>query len=75
MLPPDGRSPIAIGFQWASRITAAGLAFALPMLAGHWVDRSLGSAPAGLLVGLGLGSILGLIQLIRVARDSSSSGN
>lgn len=67
----DGRSPIAIGFERASRIFVAGTTFLVPILAGHWVDRVAGSAPLGLLVGTILGLMVGMVQLVRVARGSS----
>lgn len=71
-MPSSGsRSPIAVGFAWAARISAAGLSVVVPMLAGSWLDSRFGSRPAGLLVGLTLGSVVGLLQLIRIARDSA----
>ena len=71
MPSPGNRSPIAVGFEWAARISVAGLSFVVPMLAGSWLDRRFGSRPAGLLAGLALGSVVGLLQLIRIARDSA----
>ena len=71
MPSPESRSPIAVGFGWAARISAAGLSFVVPMLIGSWLDSRFGSRPAGLLAGLALGSVVGLLQLIRIARDSA----
>lgn len=72
MLPPEGRSPIAIGFEWASRIFVAGMTFVVPILLGHGLDRAVGSNPFGLLAGLVLGLAVGLFQVIRLARDSAT---
>lgn len=73
MFSPGGWSPIAIGFEWASRIMVVGATFAVPALAGHWVDTRAGSKPIGLLVGMVLGFIVGMSQLLRVVRDLSKS--
>ena len=37
----------------------------LGMLVGMWIDRSRHTAPWGLLIGLGIGLIAGMYQLIR----------
>ena len=68
---PDRRSPIAIGFEWASRISVVGVTLVLPVLAGHWLDRYAGSNPFGLLVGMVIGFGVGLVQLLQLARSSS----
>lgn len=73
LLSPEGRSPIAIGFEWASRIMVVGATFALPALAGHWADTRAGSKPIGLLVGMVAGFIIGMRQLLQLARDSSKT--
>lgn len=67
----DGRSPIALGFERASRISLAGATFFLPILAGVGLDRWAGSSPAGVLVGMALGLAVGMTQVIRLARDSA----
>lgn len=71
MPEPDRRSPLTVGFEWASRISVAGATFFVPILAGHGVDRLAGSGPIGLMVGLVIGFAVGLTQLIRIAGDSS----
>ncbi|MFM8539380.1 MAG: hypothetical protein ACKOES_15115 [Planctomycetaceae bacterium] len=58
-------APIGEALAWASRIIAAGVAMALPAIAGRWADDRLGSrflAPIGLVVGFvaGLGWIVRL---------------
>jgi ATP synthase protein I len=69
----DQRSPLSIGIGWASRITALGFEFSLPPIAGYFVDRWLGSNPVGTLVGMIVGFLIGMMHLLRIARDSSKS--
>ena len=71
MAAPDSRSPLSIGMEWASRITTLGFEFALPVLLGHYADRRLGSNPVGALVGMVVGFSVGMLHLLRIARDSS----
>lgn len=67
--PP--RSPLSVGLALASRLSTLGFEFALPPLFGHFLDRRLGSAPAGLLVGMILGFTVGIMHILRFARDAS----
>ena len=73
MPPPESRSPLAIGFEWATRISVMGMTFVVPILAGHGLDRLFGSRPVGLLVGMVLGFLVGIIQLVQFARGSTIS--
>ena len=57
--------------EWASRITAMGVGFAVPPVAGHYVDQWLGTGLVFLIVGMILGFGVGILQLTRIARDSS----
>jgi ATP synthase protein I len=68
---PGRRSPLSVGVEWASRASTLGLEFALPPLLGALVDRKLGSAPAGILVGMVLGFAVGMMHILRIARDAS----
>lgn len=71
MVPPVRRSPLALGFEWASRITTVALGFVLPTVGGAWLDERLGSRPWGVLIGTALGVTAGLVQLVRLARAST----
>jgi ATP synthase protein I len=71
---PDRRSPLSIGIDWAARISVLGFEFSLPPIAGYFVDRWLGSNPVGTLVGMIVGFLMGMMHLLRIARDSSKPG-
>jgi len=71
MSGPDERSPLSIGIEWASRITALGFEFSLPPIVGYLVDRWLGSNPIGILVGMIIGFLVGMMHLLQIARNSS----
>ena len=73
MSGPDQRSPLSVGIDWAGRIAALGFEFALPPISGSFVDRWLGSNPWGILGGMVVGFVVGMMHLLRIARDSSKS--
>lgn len=43
------------------------------VLAGHFLDKWLGTAPVLLLIGVGLGFAVGLFQLVRLSKSNSPS--
>lgn len=65
---PDGRSPIAVAFHWASQVTTISVEMALPMLLGVWVDQNLGTKVVFALIGVALGLWLGIWSLLRIAK-------
>ncbi len=69
--PSDNRPPIAVAMEWASRVTTASLAMALPALGGHWLDSKWGTSPWLLVVGAGLGFLVGFRELLRLSKQSS----
>ena len=69
----DPRSPLSVGIGWASRISALGFEFSLPPLAGYacrscWLGSRSESAS---LVGMILGFLVGMMHILRLAKDSS----
>jgi F0F1-type ATP synthase assembly protein I len=54
--------------MWASRATSLGLEFALPALAGFWLDGRFGTSPWIALVGALLGFAAGMTHLLRIAK-------
>lgn len=75
MREPLERSSLAVGLDWAARITSIGLEFALPALIGAGIDRWLGSRPAATLGGAALGFCVGMVHLLRIASESSQNKN
>jgi F0F1-type ATP synthase assembly protein I len=65
------RTPLSMGMAWASRITGMGVSFALPPVAGHFADRWLGTRPALLIAGMFVGFAVGIVQLMKITRDST----
>jgi F0F1-type ATP synthase assembly protein I len=49
------------------------LGFALPIVAGAMLDQWLQSSPIGVLVGLVLGFLVGMAQVLRLARTGTDS--
>ena len=54
---------------WASRVTSVGLEFVLPALLGALLDHWWGTSPAALLVGAVLGFTVGMMGILRIARE------
>jgi F0F1-type ATP synthase assembly protein I len=69
--PDEPRSKLAVGIEWASRVTTVGFMFALPPLLGAWLDQWRGTSPLGVLFGAVLGFGAGMAQVLRIAREES----
>lgn len=67
--PNDGRSPFAVGYAWAVRISNLGIEMALPILLGVWLDHLLGTVVVFLLLGIFLGMAIAVLQLIKIVRE------
>ena len=66
---PESRSSLAVGVEWASRVTSIGMEFALPPLLGYGVDSWLRTAPVATITGAVLGFAAGMLHTVRVARQ------
>jgi len=67
-------SGLAVGLQWAARVTVIGCEFAGPPLAGVALDRWWGSSPLVTLAGCGLGFAVGMWHVLRFAGEGTSGG-
>ena len=70
---PDGRSPLSLGMEWGTRVTAIGLEFALPALLGFGLDRWWHTAPWMTVGGAILGVGMGMLHVIRLASEPQGS--
>lgn len=69
---PDrqNRTSLVEAHQWVSRLTTVGLEMSLPALLGHWLDKKWGTTPWLTAIGGVLGFILGMIHLLRMAKEA-----
>jgi F0F1-type ATP synthase assembly protein I len=63
---------LAVGIQWAARVSTLGLEFALPAFLGVLLDRWWNTSPWATVVGAVLGFAGGLVHLLRMARQRSA---
>jgi ATP synthase protein I len=68
---PEPRTPLSVGVQWASRITTVGLEFALPPLAGAYLDRHWSLKPLATILGVLIGFGIGMLSILRIAREGT----
>ncbi len=79
-LPPDdpssgdGRSPMAIAFEWSATIMTISLEMVVPGLAGYWLDQKLGTQVLFLLIGFALGGAMATLALMRIVKKRSQGG-
>ena len=67
----DGRSATARGYVLASRASSIGLQMAIPTGVGWWVDSQWKTAPWFMIAGVCLGFLAAMLELVKLARDSS----
>lgn len=72
MKSPDGRSPVARAWEWATRIMTISVEMVLPGLAGYWVDQRLKTLPLFMLIGFALGCTLAVVSLKQLVRSASA---
>lgn len=70
---PDDRSAYANAMQWVSRITAISMEMVLPGVIGYYlIDSWLGTKVVFLILGLILGLVGGIWQLIKLTKQNNS---
>jgi hypothetical protein len=65
----DVRPPLAVGMEWASRVTTISMEMVVPALIGYWLDQRWGTHNVLLSIGAVLGFIIGLRSLIQLTRN------
>ena len=66
---PEPRSILSIGIELASKVTTVGLEFALPALLGVAIDRWWTTTPWATVIGAVLGFAVGMMHILRIARE------
>ena len=69
----DDRAPMAKAMDWVSRITSACIVTVLPALGGYFVDNWLGTKVVFSLLGMLLGSAIGIYQLVKLVKAMNES--
>jgi len=69
--PDESRSSLSVGMQWASRVTTVSLEFVVPPLLGVLLDGWLKTSPWAMLLGAFVGFAVGMMQILRIAREGS----
>lgn len=69
----EPRSNLSIGMDWAARVSTVGFEFAVPPLLGALLDRRLGTSPVALLIGAVLGFAVGMMHILRFAREGTDT--
>ena len=70
---PDDRPDYISAMQWVSQITSISLGMVLPGVLGYYLlDRWLGTRAVFLILGLIMGFVGGIWQLIKLAKQNNS---
>jgi F0F1-type ATP synthase assembly protein I len=70
---PDDRSSYADAMQWVSRITSVVTEMVLPGVIGYWIDLRLGTQVVFLILGVILGFVGGIWQLIKMTKHKNGA--
>lgn len=65
----NGRSPIAVGLQWATRITSVSMMVVIPTGIGWWCDQRWGTSPWLLLTGVAVGLATGALSFLQIVKE------
>jgi F0F1-type ATP synthase assembly protein I len=68
----DDQSSYANAMQWVSRITSIVIEMVLPGVIGYWIDLRLGTKVLFLILGVILGFVGGIWQLIKLTKPNNS---
>ena len=68
MSPPNPQHPLALAFEWVSKITTVALEMVLPGVAGVWLDKQWGTSWIALL-GFSVGLVVGMWHLLRMVKQ------
>lgn len=63
---------MAVALDWSSTIISISVAMVVPGLAGYWLDGKLGTRFVFLLLGMVLGVVVGIWQLVRLTQKKTA---
>ena len=63
---------MAVALEWSSTIISISVAMVVPGLAGYWLDGKLGTGFVFLLLGMVVGVVVGIWQLVRLAQKKTA---
>ncbi|MAT15804.1 MAG: hypothetical protein CMJ46_11120 [Planctomyces sp.] len=66
--PKDKKPPMVVAMQVANQVSTIGLSFALPPLAGYWLDKKFETSPWLVIAGAVLGFLVGMKLLFELAK-------
>ena len=66
--PFNGYSPLAKGYMLGTMVLTAAIQMVLPIIGGSWLDKRWGTAPLFALLGIALGLLLMITQLLRIIK-------
>jgi ATP synthase protein I len=69
--PSDDLSSYARAMVWVSRITTIAIEMVLPGAIGYWIDTKLGTKVVFMIIGVILGFVGGLWQLIKLTKQDN----
>ena len=61
-------SPLAKGYLLGTLVLTAAIESVIPMIAGTWLDKRFQTAPLFVLLGIGLGVLIMVTQLLRIVK-------
>ena len=67
----DGRSAMARGYVLASRVMSIGFQMIIPVGLGWWADSAWKTSPWLMLLGVVLGFVVSMMELVQLARESA----
>ena len=69
----DGRNAMARGYVLASRVTSIGIQLLIYVGLGWWADSTWKTTPWVMLLGVVVGFVVMLMELLQIAKESAQS--
>jgi len=64
----DGCSPLVKGYLLGTLVLVASIQAVIPIIVGSWLDKRYQTAPVFVLLGVGLGLLIMVSQLLRIVK-------